>query len=483
MVLVLGAALGAHTTQVEVRDADTGALVATGSTRHADLDPDVDDPTTWWRSLANAVAQTRQREIAAISVCGSHPGLVLLDGAGAVLRPMQPWADAEAATHAARLRSTLGADRWAEQAGILPTPATAVSRLAWLRRSDPDTFSRIGAALLPHDWLTYRLAGRIVTDRGGASLTGAWSPATEAWIPEVLEELAPGGARQWWAERLPTVLGPSERADWLDAPVFELLGLRGRPLVGPGTGEAMAVALALGLLPGKVGISLGPTATVLTGLSRPVVDPSGAVRSHADATGRHLAVATAGDGAALIDAVRTLLGIDPTELAALASLDAASPGGDRLVLVPEVPGRDGAVLAGLSADTGRGDLARATFEGVACSALDALDLVLAAGGTWLDDEPLRLAAPADVIDVLAQLLADLSGRPVRSAPTASLAAAGACIQAAAVAAHEAPEDIAAAWDLGHDHWDEPVDDVDGAARRQAHTIEHARQRQALTRRR
>ena len=93
MALVLGAAFGPRATHVEVRDADTGALVATGSARHQDLGPSVDDPTAWWRSLTSAVSRTGQREIAAISVSGGHPGLVLLDGAGAVLRPMQPWSD------------------------------------------------------------------------------------------------------------------------------------------------------------------------------------------------------------------------------------------------------------------------------------------------------------------------------------------------------------------------------------------------------
>lgn len=477
MALVLGAAFGPRATHVEVRDADAGDLVATGTARHEDLGPDVDDPTAWWRSLTSAVGQTGKREIAAISVCGSHPGLVLLDGAGAVLRPMQPWADAEAAVHAARLRSTLGPDRWAKRAGALPGPGTTVSRLAWLRRTDPETFARIGAALLPHDWLTYRLAGRVVTDRGGASLTGAWSPAAEGWVAEVLAEVAPGGSSDWWRARLPTVLGPSERADWLDAPVYELLGLRGRPLVGPGTGEAMAVALALGLGPGRVAISLGATTTVLAGLAQPIADPSGAVRSHADATGRHLAVATAGDGASLIELVRALLGVDSSELVALALGARPSPAG--LVLVPDVEGRTGAVLTGLSVGVGRADIARAAFDGVACAALDALDLVLGAGGTWHDDEPLRLVAPVQHIEVHARLLADLCGRPVRPSPAVSLAAAGACIQAAAVLRGEPPEDVSAEWDLGGEVWVEPAEDPTRVARRRAHTDEHARQREVL----
>jgi xylulokinase len=477
MALVAGAAFGPRSTRVEVRDADTGALVATGTARHQDLGPEVDDPTAWWRSLASALGQTGEREIAAVSVAGGHPGLVLLDGAGAVLRPMQPWADADAAVHATRLRRALGPDRWAARIGALPEPGTAVSRLAWLRRTDPDTAARIGSALLPHDWLTYRLAGRIVTDRGGASLTGAWSPAAEGWLAEVLDELAPGGSSDWWRERLPVVLGPSERADWLDAPVYELLGLRGRPLVGPGTGEAMAVALALGVLPGRVAISLGAATTVLAGLARPIADPTGVVRSHADATGRHLAVAGAGGGAALIEVVGSLLDVAPGGLGPLAL--EARPSAAGVVLVPEVPGRAGAVLTGLSTDVARTDIARAAFEGVACSALDLLDRILDTGGTWDDDEPLRLAAPDPDVEVHARVLADLAGRPVQPVPGVSLAAAGACIQAAAVLREEPPEDIAAAWDLGAKAWVEPDDHPSRLARRLAHTEERTRQHRAL----
>ena len=123
MALVLGVAFGPRETLAEVRDADAGALVATGRARHEDLGPHVEDPTAWWRSLASAVSQTGQREIAAISVCGGHPGLVLLDGAGAVLRPVQPWSDEESAADAARLRGALGADRWARRVGALPADA------------------------------------------------------------------------------------------------------------------------------------------------------------------------------------------------------------------------------------------------------------------------------------------------------------------------------------------------------------------------
>jgi len=477
MALVLGVAFGPRATAVEVRNADTGALVSQGQARHIDLGPDVDsdDPTAWWRSLVAAVAQAGEREIAAISVCGSHPGLVLLDGAGAVLRPVQPWAETNGERDAARLRNALGADRWARAAGMLPTARSVVTRLAWLRRHDPETFGRIGTAMLPHDWLTYRLAGRAVTDRGSASLTGLWSPSTGGWIPEVLAQV--GGAVADWAGRLPEVLGPADRADWLTAPVYELLGLRGRPVVASGTGEPMAVALALGLIPGRVAVSLGSSTTVLAGLHEPIVDPTGGVRSRADATGRHLAITTVPGGATLVGVISDLLELHPDELGALAL--AAAPDEDGLVLVSGVPGRAGGVLAGLRAGVDRPQLARATFDGVACAALDAVDQVIDAGAPWDDDEPLRLAGPGEGLDAHAQVLATLADRVVMRAPAGSLAAAGACVQAAAVLADEAPEAVAEAWDLSGGSWVEPEDDPDRISRRLVHAEERGRQRRAL----
>jgi xylulokinase len=357
---------------------------------------------------------------------------------------------------------------------MLPTARSAVTRLAWLRRTDPGVFERIGAALLPHDWLTYRLAGRAVTDRGSASLTGAWSPAAEGWIGAALSEL--GGRPSDWEPRLPRVLGPTDRADWLAAPVYELLGLRGRPLVAPGTGEPMATALAMGLTPERAGVHLGASTTVLVGLRHPVADPTGAVRSRADATGRHLAISTTAGGTATIDTVGDLLGLPPDGLSALVATGDHPTGG--VVLVPGVPGRVGGILTGLRGGVTAAAVARAAFDGVACAALDTLDQVIAAGAGAADDEPMRLAGPLDAIDAHAQALATLSGRPVVAA-RGSLAAAGACVQAAAVLTEEPPEVVSARWELMGTTRVEPADDPDRLARRLLNAEERSRQRRAV----
>lgn len=472
MATVLGVALGPHATVVEARDADTGGLVRATSVRHTELSADEGDPTSWWRSLTTAIQRTGAGQVAALSVTGSHPGLVLLDGAGVVLRPVQAWDGARA--EVARLQQALGAERWARRSGTVPSASTAITRLAWLRRTDPATFASIGAVLLPHEWLTFRLAGRTVTDRGSASTTGLWSPSAEGWLPEVIELLAGAGNVEAWAERLPEVLEPDAAADWLDAPVYELVGLQGRPLVAPGTAEPMAVALALGLTRGKVGVALAERTTVLAPLHDPVVDPSGVVQSRADATGGHLAVAHTPGGAGLIDAVADLMGVSAAELGQMAML--AEPT-DEVVVVPGVDDRSGAVITGVGPGVGRDALARATFEGVASAALAALEAITEAGARWYEHEPIHLAGPPDALEAHAQVLANLAGHTVVATPEAR-AAAGACVQAAAVLHRTHPAEVADGWDLGAGTEVEPEDDPERDHRLAVHAEERERQRRA-----
>ena len=475
MARVLGVAFGPLATEVEVRDAGSGALVSRGRARHADLGPavDVDDPTAWWRSLVAAVAQAGEREVAAISVCGSHPGLVLLDGAGAVLRPLVPWDGAEGERHAARLRQTLGAERWARLAGFLPDGLTPLTRLVGLHRQDPDVLARASAVLLPHEWLTYRLAGRRVTDRGSASLSGAWSPTAEAWIPEALGAL---GDPAEWTSRLPEVLGPEEPADWLTAAVYDLLGLRGRPLVAPGTGEAMAVALALGLGPGEAAVWLHERTTVLAGLDRAVADPRGRVRSRADATGRHLALVDAPGGAATVQVVAHLLGIAVDDLGHLA---VSRPfAADDPLLVAGVAGRSGAVLTGLGQGVDRPALARAAFAGVACAALEGIEALVDSGATAIG-VPRCVAGAVPALEAHGQLLATLADRAVVAARGGAVAAAGACVQAAAVLTGSPALEVARAWALGAGPTLEPSGDPLRQSVRLAHAEERARQTRAL----
>ena len=112
---------------------------------------------------------------------------MVLDDGGEVLRPAKLWNDTESAPDADALVEELGAEAWAEACGSVPVASFTITKLAWLRRCEPETFARVARVLLPHDWLTHRLTGAWTTDRGDASGTGWWSPAEDHYRSDLLD--------------------------------------------------------------------------------------------------------------------------------------------------------------------------------------------------------------------------------------------------------------------------------------------------------
>jgi xylulokinase len=167
-------------TKVEVRELDSGRVVARGSAPHPPTQPPRSEqpPAAWWAALESAWQQVGQPSVAAISVAGQQHGMVALDRDRQVIRPAKLWNDTESAPDAARLISQLDGGRkaWAEATGLVPVASFTITKLSWLHRSEPEAWRRLAHVLLPHDWLTFRLTGHLVTDRGDASGTGYWWP-------------------------------------------------------------------------------------------------------------------------------------------------------------------------------------------------------------------------------------------------------------------------------------------------------------------
>ena len=458
MPLVAGVDSSTQSTKVELRDVATGKVVGAGRAAHPIAGPPRSEqaPDAWWAALATAMATAlesarpdgRAGDVVAVAVAAQQHGLVVLDGQGQVLRPAKLWNDTESAEDADRLVARLGASGWSEACGSVPVPAFTVTKIAWLRRCEPDTFARIGHLLLPHDWLTYRLTGRFVTDRGDASGTGYWSPEEGRYRIDLLE-LIDGDTD--WAGSLPTVLGPWDQAGSLTTEAAAALGLPVGTPVAAGTGDNMAGALGTGLRPGEVAISIGTSGTVFAQSEQPVQDPTGAIAGFADATGRYLPLVCTLNAALVTAAFGRLLSVDHSELDDLAL--AAPSGCDGLVLVPylageRTPNRPDATgtLEGIRSDVSRELLARAAFEGVVCSLLDGLDALEAAGVPTRTGRLVLLGGGARS-SAYRQILATLAGRPVTVPYDDEIVSAGAAVQAAALATGSDPTEIAEAWGL------------------------------------
>jgi xylulokinase len=469
--LVMGVDSSTQSTKVEVRDADDGRLVAQGRAPHpATGRPprSEQDPIAWWDALVTAVGQTGVRDIAALSVAGQQHGMVVLDAAGAVLRPAKLWNDTESAPEAEAMVKKFGPERWAKTTGTVPVASLTITKLAWLARREPDVLARVGRVLLPHDYLTYRLTGRYVTDRGDASGTGYWSPTEERWRTDLLDLVVGRPGNGTWSDRLPEVLAPLAPSDWMTASVHEVLGLRGRPLCGPGTGDNMAAALGVGLRTGDVAISLGTSGTAYTVSAQPVFDRSGAVAGFADATGRYLPLVCTLNATQVTDAIGRVLAVDGAELDALAL--SAPPGSGGVVLLPyfggeRTPNRPTAtgIIAGLRPEVTRAAMARAAYEGVVLGVLDGLDALARAGLTRGEGGRTMLIGGGARSPAYRRIVADLSGAAITVPDGDEHVALGACVQAAAVLHERSPDAIADAWGLGAGAVVEPDERVDRAA--------------------
>ena len=133
--------------------------------------------------------------------------------------------------------------------------------------------------MLPHDYLTWRLCGEHVTDRGEASGTGWFDPVSDTVRQDLLDVALTGVSG--WSGELPRVLGPSDVAGQLTSEAAAELGLPIGVVVGPGTGDNMAAALGLGLRQRDVAISLGTSGTAFAVSATPTRDDSGAVAGFA----------------------------------------------------------------------------------------------------------------------------------------------------------------------------------------------------------
>jgi xylulokinase len=443
--LVAGVDCSTQATKVVVVDIDSGKLVASGRVAHdvfRDGAASETDPENWWRALAGALAQTAcAGEVGAISVAAQQLGIVTLDSDHRPLRRAILWDDTRSAHAAAELRRLLGgAAAWAEAVGTQPLAGLSVASWTWLRHAEPDMAKKTAFIRLPHDFLTERLTGNGVTDRGDASGTGWWSSRRETYVPEVLEL----PIVRVDASMLPRVLRPNEPAGEVTR---KAAGHTGRPAgipVACGTGDNMSAALALAITPGTPVISLGTSGTAYLRSDHAPADLSGQVFADASASGDHLPLTCTLNATLAVDNLARMLGLERHDVAERTGV-VVMPylSGERL---PDYPLARG-TIAGIDHTTTAGEILLAAVEGVAYSLVRSLD-VLELNSSGIDpNAPIVLIGGGARGRVWQDAIGRLSGRELLIPYSDELVAWGAAAQAAGVLRGEAAIDVSQRWNV------------------------------------
>jgi xylulokinase len=395
------------------------------------------DPAAWWAGMADSIrrvlAQTNLSgdDIAAVGLTGQMHGLVMLDGAGEVLRPAILWNDQRTAAQCDAIRVRIGRERLIEISGNDALTGFTAPKILWVRDEEPEVYARTRHVLLPKDFIRLRLTGEYAMDRAGGSGTILFDLAQRTWSDELLTGL--DIPREW----LPRTYEGPEITGTISFAAAAETGLRaGTPVVGGG-GDQAAQAVGVGAVtPGIVALTLGTSGVVFAATKAPLIEPDGRLHAfcHAVPDRWHL-MGVMLSAAGSLQWYRDTLAPGESFDALLAEAAAVPPGANGLLFLPYLTGERTphpdplarGAWVGLTARHGRGHLTRAVLEGVAFGLRDSFTLIKSAGLGEINQ--VRVSGGGARSPLWRQILADVLGAELVTVNTTEGAAYGAALLA------------------------------------------------------
>ena len=213
--LVIGLDSSTQSTKAVAWDR-SGHMVAKGSapitTSNPCRDQFVQDPSDWWRSCCQAL-QSCVNEIAvsrvdALAIAHQRETVAFLNEKAESIYPAILWLDERSRANVASLSESIGAETVHRISGRYPDLATTIYKFDWMRRNEPEVFTRTTCFADVQCYLAHRLAG-------GPFRTG-WLSADSFGVYDLVE-------RQWSSLLLDAIdLSPDRLPDTI--PPGKLLG-------------------------------------------------------------------------------------------------------------------------------------------------------------------------------------------------------------------------------------------------------------------
>lgn len=453
MQVVAGIDSSTQSCKVELRYLESGELIGTSSSPHPATFPpkSEQDPQVWWLAFVDAFekvcdeSKINKNQIVGIAVSAQCHGLVSLDASNHPVRPAKLWNDTESASQSSDLVNQYSINYWIDTVGSKLGPSFTITKLAWLKENEPENFAKAKFFCLPHDYLTLRLSGHLVTDRAGATCTGYYSINNTSWDFSVLKTL---DSLRDWNLSLPKIREADAAAGVILGEVAVDLGLNFDVIVGAGTGDQMASSLGLGVEVGDFVFAIGTSGVVFTIAENKVKDIEGLVNGIADASGRYLPIMVNLNGTKITDWAKTILDCSHEDLADMAlSVDSTENplslsayfDGER---TPNLPFATG-TLGGISHQSTREHFARTSFDGVLIPLIHNFCYLSELVG--IKAKKIILTGGAARNKAYGQLLADMIGSEICLLDVDESSARGACVQAAAVVSKRPVSEVLKDW--------------------------------------
>jgi xylulokinase len=274
MALLLGLDVGSSSIKATLLDSETGGVVASATSPKTELEITATQPgwaeqhpEVWWDHVKATITEIRAQakidvaDVKAIGISYQMHGLVLVDEQKQVLRPSIIWCDSRAVEIGDRAFRKLGQKTCLKHLLNSPGNFTA-SKLKWVMENEPDVYARVHKAMLPGDYVAFRMTDEIVTTPSGLSEGILWDFPADGLAELVLEHYGIS------SELIPRVVPTFSVQGELTKNAADELGLKpGTPIAYRG-GDQPNNALSLKVLhPGEIAATAG-TSGVVYGVTR-----------------------------------------------------------------------------------------------------------------------------------------------------------------------------------------------------------------------
>jgi xylulokinase len=398
------------------------------------------EPDDWWQAATSAIrravdeAKVEPTDVAAVGLTGQMHGLVLLDGAGQVIRRAILWNDQRTAAQCERITNQIGPDELLRRLGNPVLPGFTAPKIAWVRDEEPEAFARARHVLLPKDFVRFKLTGEHACDVSDASGTALFNVRERKWDTELLDEL--DIPRAW----MPSVFESPEVSAVISSEGSVATGLAAGTPVIAGAGDQAAQAVGSGIVDeGTISVTLGTSGVVFAASDEYRVEPEGRLHAFCHAVpGKWHLMGVMLSAAGSFEWFASKLGDpeDPDNYEKLTREAATVPAGsEQLIFLPYLSGERTphadpsarGVFFGLTLAHSKAHMTRSVLEGVSFGLTDSLTLMRNLG---IDADDLRISGGGARSGLWLQILANCFGTPVRAVNPGEGAAFGAALLSA-----------------------------------------------------
>lgn len=199
MAYILGIDAGTTSLKAAVFCMD-GSLVASGVEDYVLLTPApnrVEFPAeSYWEHLCTLTRDLMKKsgvkpeEILSLAISSQGETLICLDEKGEALRPAIVWLDNRSGEEAAEIEQEFGLKEIYERTGQPECVATwPATKIAWLRRHEPEVYEKTAKFLLLEDYLLYRLTGKFACEENLLASSLLYDINRRCWWKEMLDYL------------------------------------------------------------------------------------------------------------------------------------------------------------------------------------------------------------------------------------------------------------------------------------------------------